>query len=129
MIAAPEDFGERHIGFRDAADARMDDARTDFVVADLVERARDRLDRALHVALDDQREFLAARGLDLRHHLLERAAHAGLARGRLVALLARAIVRHLARARLAVDHRKPVAGVRRAGEAEHFDRQSTARRL
>ena len=58
----------------------MDDARADLVGAELVERAGDRLDRALHVALDDQREFLAARGLDLRHHLLERAAHAGLAR-------------------------------------------------
>ena len=82
----------------------------------------DRLDRALHVALDDQREFLAARGLHLRHHLLERAAHAGLARRGLVALLARAIVGHLAGARLAVDHREAVAGVGRAVEAEHLDR-------
>ena len=59
---------------------RMDDARADFVGAELVERADDRFDRALHVGLDDQREFLAAGGLELRHHLLERAAHAGLAR-------------------------------------------------
>ena len=40
----------------------------------------------------------------------------------LVALLARAIVGHLAGARLAVDHREAVAGVGRAVEAEHFDR-------
>jgi hypothetical protein len=36
---------------------------------------RDGFDRALHVALDDQREFLAPAGdLELAHHLLERAA-------------------------------------------------------
>ena len=99
----------------------------DLVGAELVQRAGDRFDRALHVALDDQREFLAARGLDLRHHLLERAAHAGLARRGLLALLARAIVGDLAGARLAVDHREPVAGVGRAGEAEHLDRTSRAR--
>ena len=55
-------------------------ARADFVGAELLERADDRLDRTLHVALDDERELLAARRLELAHHLLERAAHAGRAR-------------------------------------------------
>ena len=55
----------------------MEDARRDLVGAELLERADDRFDRALHVGLDDQREVLAARGLELAHHLLERAAHAG----------------------------------------------------
>src|SRR5690348_5641779 len=100
----------------------MNDARRNFVVAGLFERTRDRLDRALHVALDDQREFLAPRGLDLRHHLLERAAHAGLARRGLVALLARAIVGDFAGARFALDHREAVARVGRAVETQYLDR-------
>ena len=61
-----EAFGERDVGFGDAADARMQDARADFIGAELVQRADDRFERALHVGLDDQREFLAARGLELR---------------------------------------------------------------
>ena len=40
----------------------------------------------------------------------------------LLALLARTIVGDLAGARLAVDDREAVAGVGRAGEAEHLDR-------
>jgi hypothetical protein len=55
----------------------MHDAGTDFVGAELVERAGNGFDRALHVALDDQREFLDARGLQLHHHLFERTALAG----------------------------------------------------
>ena len=50
MIAAPEDFGQRHVGFGDAADAGVDDARADLVGAELFERADDRFERALHVA-------------------------------------------------------------------------------
>ena len=82
MIAAPEDSASVTSDSVMPPTPRMDHARADFVGAELFERADNRFDRALHVALDDQREFLAARGLDLRHHLLERAAHAGLARGR-----------------------------------------------
>src|SRR5256885_8865064 len=82
----------------------------------------DRLDRALHVALDDQREFLAAVGLELAHHLLERAAQAGRPCRHLVALLPRPVIGDLAGPRFALDHRQPVAGVGRAAEAEHLDR-------
>ena len=46
----------------------------------------------------------------------------------LLALLARAIVGDFAGARLAVDDREAVAGVGRAGEAEHFDRHRGAGR-
>ena len=62
----------------------------DLVGAELVERLHDRLDRALHVALDDEREELLALHLQVVHHLLERAARAGRARRRLLALLAAA---------------------------------------
>ena len=61
-------------------------------------------------------------GLGLRHHLLERAAHAGGARRRLLALLAGAVIGDFAGAGLVLDHRQAVAGVGRAREAEHFDR-------
>ena len=61
MSAALGGFGQRDVGFGDAADAGVNDARGDFVGVELFERRDDRLDRALHVALDDQREFLAAR--------------------------------------------------------------------
>ena len=100
----------------------MQDARGDFVGAELLQRAEDRFQRALHVGLDDQREFLAARRLQLRHHLLERAAHAGDRRRRVLALLVCAVARDLARAGFVLDHREAVAGLGRAVEAEHFDR-------
>src|SRR5215472_15105544 len=77
-------FRQRHVGFGDAADAGMDHARADFVGGELLDRANDRFQRALHVGLDDQRQILAARGFELAHHLLERAAHAGRACGHLV---------------------------------------------
>ena len=69
MMTAPRGFRQRHVGFGDAADAGVEHARGDFLGAELVQRADDGLDRALHVALDDEREFLAARSLQLAHHI------------------------------------------------------------
>jgi hypothetical protein len=56
----------------------MDDARRTSSVPSLSERLHDRFDRTLHVALDEEREFLAPAGLELAHHLRasERAAPA-----------------------------------------------------
>jgi len=71
-------------------------------------------------ALMIQREILAARGLELRHHLLERAAHAGDAGGGVLALLVGTVARDFAGAGLVLDHGETVAGFRRAVEAEHF---------
>src|SRR3984957_17439578 len=122
-------FRQRHVRLGDAADARIEDARHDLRRAELVERADDRLDRALHVALDDEREFLAARRLELMHHVLERAAHLRGARRRLLALLARAIVADLAGARLVLDDREAVARLGGAVEAEHLDRHRRAGEL
>ncbi len=121
-----EAFRQRDVGFRDAADAGMQDARGDLVGAELFQRSEDRFERALHVGLHDQREFLAARGLELRHHLLERAAHAGNRGGGVLALLVGAIARDLAGAGFVLDHREAVAGFRRAVEAEHLDRHRRA---
>ena len=61
-------------------------------------------------------------GLELIHHLLERAAHAGLPRRHLLALLPGAVIGDLARARFESTTREPVARFRRAVEAKHFHR-------
>src|SRR5262245_32176735 len=121
-------FGEPYVRFGDAADARDDDPSRDFRRAELLERSDDRLDRALHIALDHQREPLTTRGLGLRHHLFERATHTRGTRCRLLALLAGTIVRDLAGARLVVDDGEAVARFRRAVEAEHLDRRRGTRR-
>ena len=42
-------FRQGDVGFGDAADAGLDDPRRDFVGADLLQRADDGFDRALHV--------------------------------------------------------------------------------
>src|SRR5207237_1371233 len=89
----------------------VDDARDDLFGAELVERSEDRLDRALHVALDDQREFLSARALELAHHLLERAAHAGDAG---FTLLPGAIVGDFAGAGLGRYYRGPIVSSSRS---------------
>src|SRR4030066_234436 len=52
-------FGERDVGFGNAADAGMDDPRGHLFGAELFQRAVDGLERALHVRLDDKRGFLA----------------------------------------------------------------------
>jgi hypothetical protein len=101
----------------------MHDACAHFVRAELLQRDRDRLDRALHVALDDQRELLACRTSELRHHLLERAALAGAAGGhRLVAGQTLAVLGDLASPGFVLDGREAVARPRRALKTEHLDR-------
>src|SRR5262249_47060830 len=107
----------------------MDRACADFVGRGLCDRADDRFQRTLHVGLDDQRQILAARGFELAHHLLERAAHAGRACGHLVAPLPSAIGGDFAGARLRLHDRQAVAGLGRAVEAEDFDRRGGPRRL
>src|SRR5664279_4982511 len=104
----------------------MQHARRHLVSAELVERSDDRFQRALHVGLDHQRKFLAAGSLGLRHHLLERAAHAGGAGSRLLALLAAAVIGDFAGAAFVLHHRQAITGIGRAGEAEHFDRRRRA---
>ncbi len=93
----------------------------------VAKRANDGLDRALHVALDDQRELLAPRRrLELGHHLLERTTHGAGPHRRAFATLALAIIGDLAGARLAVDNGEPVAGLGRAVEAQHLHRHRRA---
>ena len=102
----------------------MHDLRRDLVGAELAQRAGDGFDRALHVALDEQREVLAAGLLQRLHHLLERARRAG--RAHRVATLAHAIVGDLARTALALDDGELVAGLGREVEAQDLDRDGRA---
>src|SRR5215471_5705277 len=87
--------GQRHIRFGDAADARVHDTCLDLVVAEFAQSAADGLHRSLHIALDQQRELLAASLLQLLHHLLEGARRTGGAQR--LAALAQAIIGELAR--------------------------------
>ena len=64
--------------------------------------------------------------LELRHHLLERAAHSGNAGGGILALLVRAIAGDLACAGLVLDDGEAVAGLRRPIEAQYLDRHRRA---
>ena len=93
-------------------------------------RVDDGLDRALHVALDDEREFLAAGTLlKVAHHVGERAAgRAARAPGR-SRFWRVPVFRDLAGAGLGIDHRDAVAGFGRAVEAEHLDGNRRARFL
>ena len=99
----------------------MNDARRDFVSAELLERRGDRLDRALHIALDDKRKFLFPGLAELAHHLFERAATSG-ADCLQIAQLAHAVGRQFTSAGFGVDHRELIACFRRAVEAEHLNR-------
>ena len=108
--------GETHVGFGDAADAIMNDAGAHLVGAELVESGDDRLHRALHVALDEKREFLGASRFQLGHHLLERAALTG--NGEALAPLAHAVIGDLPGAGLVLHHGELVAGLRRGIEAQ-----------
>ena len=92
----------------------------DLVGAELVQRAGDGFDRALHVALDEQRELLAAGLLQLLHHLLERARRAG--RAQRLAALAHAVVGDLAGAAFVLDDRERSPASGRRVEAQDLDR-------
>src|SRR5581483_6320898 len=108
------------VGLGDAADTRMHHPRLDLVRAELAQRPGDGLHRALYVALDDQRELLAAGLLELLHHLLERAGGAG--RAQRLAALAHAVVGDLARTGLALDHGERIAGIGGRVEPEDLHR-------
>ena len=118
---------EHDVGLGDAADARVHHARLDLVGAELAQGADDGLDRALHVALHDQRELLAAGLLELLHHLLERAPGAG--RAQRLPALARAVVGDLASARLVLHHCERIAGLRRRIEAQDLHRHRWSGRV
>src|SRR6185312_7455011 len=111
----------------DAADARVDDARHDLLVAEARQRAGQRFRRALHVRLDQHRQFLGRTLADTLHHLLEGAA-AARGSGQLdLAVAPGTEIGDFARTRLALDDVELVARLRRAGETQDLAREGRAR--
>ena len=79
--------------------------------------------RTLHVGANHEREFLAAgSGLQVLHHVDERAAAGAGAGGLTLALLTGAVFGDFASARFRLDDRDAIAGFRRAVEAQNLDR-------
>src|SRR5258708_841051 len=119
-------LGERDVGFADTAGARQDYAGAHLLGPELFKRTRNGFDRTLHIALDEERELLASRGLELTHHLFERSALAARPRRDLFALLTGTVVCHLAGTRFAVHDGQAVAGFRRSVEANNLHRRGPA---
>ena len=95
MIAFDAD-AEQDVGLVDRTDAGVDDADLDLLVRQLGERVGQHFGRALHVGLDDDRQFLHAAFGDLRLQRLERES-AALGAERAVLRLFLAERRNLAR--------------------------------
>ena len=114
--------GEVDVVLGDAADARVDHVDAHLGVVDLLQLADDRLDRALHVALEDDVEVGDAARLELLEQLLERDAAARLLGERLAAQPLAALLRELAGAAVVLDDAAELAGRRRLVEAEDLDR-------
>ena len=121
MIIALRGRGQRHVGFRNRADRPMDHVELDFGGRKPRERVRQRFDRAVDVALDDDAQlFDFAREHPLAQ-IFERNA-AGLLQYAF-ALLGPAEFRDLARLGF-LDHRgKCSAGLGHARKAENLHRR------
>jgi hypothetical protein len=103
----------------------MQHAHAHLVVADLFQRLHDGLGRALHIGLDQHRQFgHALIGLGLGHQLFQRGRGPG--GGALVLGGLFAVFRDLARLRLGFDDVQHVARLGRAVQAQHLDRDRRA---
>src|SRR5512146_1512576 len=114
--------GEVDVVLRDPADAGVDDVDAHLGVLDLRQLGDGGLDRALHVALEDEVELLDRARLHLGEQALEGDAAARLGRELLAAQTLRARVRDLARVPLVLDDAGELARRRRLVEADDLDR-------
>ena len=119
MMIASERGGEVDVGLGDRTDTAVDDPEADLLAhVDLGQRVLERLDRAGHVALQDQVELLALALLHRGHEVLEGTTHAALGlHGRPLARLA--LLRDLTRHPVVVDDDEVLAGAGNRGETEH----------
>src|SRR6056297_4731 len=118
-------FGKADIGFGDRADAVMQHANADLIVADLFQRLNDGLGRALNVGFHhDLKLGHVLVGLGVRQKLIERGGSPGSGTFVLGGLLA--VFRDLARLRLGIDHVQHVAGLGCAVQAQNLDRNRRA---
>ena len=120
-------LGELDVAFGDLPDRGVQHADLHLLVRQLQHRGLDRLRAALHVGLDQHRDFLLLAGLDAGQHLVERAARAGRHAGRLVAQLAGAELGDLAGAAFVLHRDERLAGRRHAGQAEDLHRRRWSR--
>ena len=118
--------GQVDVVLGDAADAGVDHVDAHLGVVDLLQLADDRLDGALHVALEDDVQVGDAARLHLLEQLVERHAPARLLGERLAAQPLPALLREIARAAVVLDHTAELAGRRRPVEAEDLDRVAGA---
>ncbi len=113
----------------DPADAGVDDVDPNLRMVDLAELAEQRLDRSLHVALEDDVEILDDTLLHLREQALERDAALG-ALGELLAAKALGpLLREILRLPLVLDDPRELARGRRPVEAEDLDGVARTRLL
>src|SRR5665213_3617851 len=112
---------EQDVGFRDGADARVEDLDADLFGGHAGERVGEDFDRTLHVELEDEVEVLDAGLLDLLGQAFERDA-GGL--GELGFALLHLAVLGNALGLVAVRHdEERVAGVGHGFQAKNFDRR------
>src|SRR6478736_2643349 len=102
-----------------APDAAVDDPQLDAIVAQLGQRVGEHLRGALHVGLDDDRQFLHAAFGNLLLQRLQRQASA-LGAERLVLRLHLAILRDLARLGGVLERLERVAGGGQPAQPEDF---------
>ena len=118
------------IGLADTAYTAGNDADLDLFRGNLAERLDQRFHTALHVALDEQIQILRFRRAvfaDRREHLFQTC---GLLLGELVLAFAFvALTGDFLGALLVGYHEGVIAGFRRAGQAEHLDRNRRASRF
>ena len=104
-----------------AADAGVDDVDAHLGMLDLAELAEQRLDRSLHVALEDDVEILDDTLLQLREEALERDAALGALRELLAAKALGPLLGEILGLALVLDDACELAGGRRPVEAEDLD--------
>ena len=111
--------GQRQVRLLDVADGVVDDRERDLGLRHLREGALDRLERALHVGLEDDLELLGLALFDLREHLVE--GRRSFRRGTRRALAC--VLRHDGSGSLLVrDDAHDVTRLRNLGETEDLDR-------
>src|SRR3954447_20873692 len=110
--------GQVDVGLGDRTDTAVDDADADLVAdVDLRQGVLESLDRAGHIALEDEVELLARTLLHGGHEVLERTTHAALGlHGRPLARLA--LLGDLTRHPVVLDHDERLTRTRDRGETE-----------
>src|SRR2546426_513241 len=113
--------GKQYVRFGDLSHRLADDADLHLAGAELSERLGERLDRSIHIALDDELEFAR---LTLAHLGVELGKRNRLGGAELVLpVQGLALAGDLAGLALVIEHREDVAGRRCAAPAQHLDRR------